>query len=120
MVFWLLAALIVFASLAPIRLRPRTGHAVAERFIAFFALSGALTLAYPRRSGLVFCVIALTAVGLEAAQTLAAGRHPRVLDAVEKVAGAAAGVVVAGAAVAILERPRRDGAAAGAFDQSDG
>ncbi len=90
----------VFATLAPAGLRPRTGHAALERFAAFLALGALLTWALPRRPGWAFALVCLAATALELAQKLAPGRHARLHDALEKMAGGVSGVVLAAALIA--------------------
>ena len=107
--FWLLAAAIGFVTLAPIHLRPQTGHVFLERFAAFLALGAAFVAAYPNRTRLALVVIPLIAVALEAMQTLVPSRHGEVLDALEKVGGGLTGIVVAAIAIAASERNRRQG-----------
>ncbi|MDQ2861414.1 MAG: VanZ family protein [Pseudomonadota bacterium] len=107
--FWLLVAAITFVTLSPIQFRPRTGHAVLERFGAFFALGAAFMTAYPKRLPTAVGVVSLIAVALEAMQRLVPSRHGEVLDALEKLAGGLAGVAVAALAFGLSERFRRDG-----------
>ncbi|HTX50343.1 MAG TPA: hypothetical protein VME40_13240 [Caulobacteraceae bacterium] len=105
-VAWTLLAYIVFVTLSPIALRPRTGHVFAERFLAYAALGLAFSVAYPKRSGWVVVVVALAAILPEAAQTLVPGRHARMLDGAEKLAGGMTAVVVAAVSRTLIERGR--------------
>ncbi len=91
----MLLAFVVFVTLSPIQLRPRTGHPVLERFVAFLMVSGAYTLALPRRAGLIAVLMVAAAFVLEAAQQLAPTRDPDVRDALVKSFGALAGVAAA-------------------------
>jgi len=91
----LLLAFVVFVTLSPIQLRPRTGHPVLERFAAFLLVSGAYTLALPRRAGLIAVSMVAAAVLLEAAQSLSPTRDPDVRDALVKSLGALVGVATA-------------------------
>ena len=100
-VFIALVGFVAFATLAPVGLRPRTGHVVLERVAAFFVLGAVLTLALPRRPGWALAVVCLAAVGLELAQKLAPGRHARLPDALEKMAGGVSGVAVAVAVITV-------------------
>jgi len=102
----LLLVFIVFATLSPINLRPRTGHPNLERFAAFLILGAAYTLALPRRAGLVAICLVVGAFGLEAAQRWAPTRDPDLNDALVKSLGALAGVAIAKFADAGLERRR--------------
>ena len=92
---WLVLAGLVIVTLVPIELRPHSGlSAQAERFIAFAVAGCCLALAYPRRPLLAILLLGLFAVGLEAAQFLAATRHPGVPDILAKLLGAAAGLAL--------------------------
>lgn len=103
---WSALAVILFATLSPLGLRPRVpsvGVGV-ERFGAFALLTATLGFAYPRwRWRLLACVVVL-AIGLEWLQTLEATRHGRPLDALEKIAGAVAGTLAALFADRLLAR----------------
>ncbi len=105
-VAWILLAAIALSTLSPISLRPQTGHVFLERFLAFVALGGAFTVGYPRRIRFAICITLLAAVGLEAAQLLAPGRHARVIDASEKLAGGLVGLVLGAAFLALLAKLR--------------
>lgn len=92
---WALLGAIAFVTLSPIDLRPDTGHAVAERIFAFAALGAAFGVGYPRRLPFAIAVTFAASLGLEAAQLLAPGRHARLIDASEKLAGGLVGVTLA-------------------------
>jgi VanZ family protein len=92
---WLLLAAIAFVTLSPIELRPDTGHVISERVFAFIALGATFGAGYPRRLPFGAAVTLAAAIGLEAAQFLAPGRHPRLVDAGEKLAGGLVGVAIA-------------------------
>ena len=92
---WLLLGAIAFVTLSPIDLRPDTGHVISERVLAFIALGAAFGAVYPRRLPFAVAVTLAAAVGLEAAQFLTPGRHPRLVDAGEKLAGGLAGLAIA-------------------------
>lgn len=98
---WILLVAIALATLSPINFRPQTGHVFLERFLAFVALGAAFIVGYPRRTRFAVCITVLAAVGLEAAQLLAPGRHARVIDAGEKLAGGLVGLML-GAAFSML------------------
>jgi len=107
----LLLAFIVFATLSPIHLRPKTGHPNLERFAAFLILGAAYTLALPRHARRIAVCLVVGAFALEAAQSFAPTRDPDVKDAIVKSLGALAGVVIAQLADVGLERlkgQRRD------------
>jgi VanZ family protein len=104
----LLLAFVVFATLSPIHLRPKTGHPNLERFAAFLVLGSAYTLALPRRAGLVAVCLVVGAFALEAAQRWAPTRDPDVNDALMKALGALAGVTITRVADIGLERWRAE------------
>jgi hypothetical protein len=88
-----LLAGIVYATLAPIELRPHAGGVETERFAAFLAFGLCLALGFPRRPGLVLLAVAVTAVSLELAQLIDPSRHGRLGDALVKLAGGWTGAV---------------------------
>lgn len=96
---WSAVAAIAFVTLAPIESRPHFpgSDPDIERFLAFLLLSGALSLAYPRRFALVIVLAIGFVIGLEAAQFFEPTRHGRPHDAIVKVLG-----VMAGGALAFL------------------
>ena len=85
-------AIIVYATLVPISLRPSSGHVHPERVLAFFALGATFSVAFPRRWAWVVVAVVVIACGLEYAQTFIPTRDGRMLDAVEKSAGGLTGV----------------------------
>ena len=101
---WTLLAALTVATLGPISLRPKTGHVVLERFLAFLMLGAAFGVGYPRRMPFAAAVTIFAAAGLEAAQLLVSGRHARLIDASEKLAGGVAGLALAAIYLALLAR----------------
>jgi VanZ family protein len=101
---WVLLAAIAFATLSPIDLRPQTGHDIAERVLPFAALGAAFGVGYPRRLLFGVTITLAAAIGLEAAQLLAPGRHARLIDACEKLAGGLLGVTLAAMWLALSAR----------------
>jgi hypothetical protein len=94
--FWLTLAYVAFVTLSPIELRPETDLGPnEERFIAFAVVSVFLMLGYPRQRLAWFVGLVATAGLLEASQNLVEGRHGRWHDFDIKVAGAAAGSLIA-------------------------
>lgn len=92
---WLVLAGLVIVTLVPIELRPHSGLSTqAERFLAFAVAGCCLALAYPRRPLLAILLLGLFVAGLEAAQFLAATRHPGLPDIMAKALGGAAGLVL--------------------------
>ncbi len=98
--------MIVFATLSPLELRPHVPgfRPDGERFLAYFAASALLILAYPQRRLVVLGTIIAIALGLEWLQTLEATRHGRPHDAAVKVIGTAIGAGMAMLCEHILRR----------------
>jgi hypothetical protein len=89
---WALLLGIVFVTLSPLGLRPETGVSPRlERFVAFFILSAAFTLAYPRHLVRVLLLVAIAAIGLELLQLIVPSRDARLSDMLVKLFGGAAG-----------------------------
>lgn len=102
---WSAVLIIAFVTVTPIGSRPHIPDAGPdiERFLAFVLLAGALSVAYPRRRGLVLALTIGLAIGLEAAQLLEPTRHGRPHDAIVKILGAVAGAALA----ALMDRLAR-------------
>jgi VanZ like family len=91
---WALLALIACATISPIQDRPTLLTSSSFEHLAAFAVLGALFyLVYPRHIAFVCLIVLGSAVVLELVQLLTPDRHGRVPDAVEKIAGGAAGIV---------------------------
>src|ERR1700710_2852457 len=92
-------AVICFATLAPIELRPggsSEGIGVTpERFTAFALLGALMAASFPRRSFVVVLAVIGIAVVLEALQLLIPSRHGQLWDALVKSIGGVSGVAVA-------------------------
>ena len=85
----------IYFKLAPILMGMKMRSYTHFEHVLAFALLGALfTVAYPRRLLLVFCVVCGGAVVLELAQTLTPDRHGTLIDALEKMAGGATGIML--------------------------
>lgn len=86
----------LYYKLAPYLMHPamRT-YAHFEHIIAFFFLGALFAFAYPKRPILVCCIVLGAALGLEFLQTITPDRHGTLIDALEKVAGGAAGILLA-------------------------
>ncbi|WP_065756003.1 VanZ family protein [Bradyrhizobium paxllaeri] len=86
----------IYFKLAPYLMRPamRT-YAHFEHVIAFAILGALFWFAYPRRLILVCCIVFGAAVLLEVLQTITPDRHGTLIDALEKMAGGAAGILCA-------------------------
>lgn len=104
---WLTLAVIVFATLSSLEMRPRIGGAVhLERFGAFWLLGFLFAAGYSRRIVTVLVLVVAVAVGLELFQLLSPGRHARLSDMLVKVAGGAGGVATCWLASRLLPRFR--------------
>lgn len=84
-------AIIVYATLSPIQLRPQTGYVGLEREAAFALFGAVLMLAFPDQPWAIVAAIVAIAVGLELTQRLTRDRHGKVLDAVQKIVGGMVG-----------------------------
>ena len=92
---WASLALVAIAALAPIEFRPTSSlPPTMERFGAFAAVGLAFALAYPRQFWLAALIVIGAAVVLEVLQVLAPSRHGRPADALVKVVGATAGLIL--------------------------
>lgn len=93
---WLLLAFIVFSTVSPIGMRPHDVLPVqVDRALAFFLLSGAFVVGYPRHWLIIGAACIASAFAIEALQFLSATRHPQLIDASVKAVGAALGVSAA-------------------------
>jgi VanZ family protein len=86
----------IYFKLAPILMGPemRT-YAHFEHVLAFALLGALFAYAYPHKLLLVCYVVLGGAVLLELAQTMTPDRHGTLVDALEKMAGGAAGILFA-------------------------
>ena len=86
----------IYFKLAPYLLRPAMQtYAHFEHVIAFACLGVLFCFAYPRRPVLVCVIVFGAAAVLEIMQTLTPDRHGTWIDALEKMAGGAAGIIFA-------------------------
>jgi hypothetical protein len=88
---WAALIAIIFMTLSPIGLRPETGHAGPERFVAYAVLSTLFMSAYPRHFTRIMIFVLTIALSLELAQHLTPDRHGHIADALEKLGGGVAG-----------------------------
>ena len=101
----------IYYKLAPILLRPEMKtYARYEHIIAFAVLGAVFCFAYPRHLAIVCAIVFGSAVLLELLQTLTPDRHGTLMDAIEKIAGGACGVIFAKSALAIFQRRAGAGA----------
>ena len=92
---WLCVAILIFVTLCPIGLRPKTGLPNFERPAAYFLTGSAFLIAYARRWPLVIIGVAVLAATLEGAQYFIPTRDPRLVDAMVKIAGGETGIACA-------------------------
>jgi hypothetical protein len=86
----------IYFKLAPILMRPDMRmYAHFEHIIAFAVIGALFSFAYPRRILLVYCIVVGGAAMLEVLQTFTPDRHGTLVDAFEKMAGGAAGIMFA-------------------------
>jgi VanZ family protein len=86
----------IYFKLAPYLMRPAMQtYAHFEHVIAFAILGALFGFAYPRRLILVCCIVFGAAAALEILQTMTPDRHGTLVDALEKMAGGAAGILFA-------------------------
>jgi VanZ family protein len=86
----------IYFKLSPILMRPEMrNYAHFEHLISFAVVGMLFSLAYPRRPFLVCCIVFGGAALLEFLQTLTPDRHGTLADALEKMAGGAAGIFLA-------------------------
>jgi VanZ family protein len=98
---WACLIFIAYATLSPASARPELTSAEAvfvvfiERFGAYALLGFLFYLAYPRRLAFVCLFVFGSAILLEMLQIFIPDRDARIVDAVEKLAGGAAGISAA-------------------------
>ena len=103
---WAALCVIAYSTLSPLGDRPILLTSTKLEHLAAFAILGTLfCLAYPRRTLAVLLIVLGSAALLELLQFLTPDRHARTLDALQKMAGGAAGVF-AGRAVLRIDRAR--------------
>src|SRR5664279_6660283 len=98
----------IYYKLAPLLMRPgMRSYAHFEHVIAFAVFGVLFAFAYPRRLIFVCSIVFISAVALEYLQTLTPDRHGRLVDAFEKVAGGALGILAAHAILWFARNRRR-------------
>lgn len=94
----------IYFKLAPMLLRPEMKtYAHFEHIIAFAILGALFCFAYPRHIAFVCAIVLGSAVLLELLQTLTPDRHGTLVDATEKIAGGAIGIILAKIVLAISQ-----------------
>lgn len=93
---WVLLVFILFVTIAPIRLRPRTiTHVNLDRSLAFAAMAFFFVLGYSQ-SPMLIAISCTVGAGLsELLQVFSPSRHARMPDALAKSVGAAVGAIAA-------------------------
>ena len=85
----------IYFKLAPILMRPEMKvYAFYEHVIAFAVVGSLFSLAYPRHAIFVGCLVIGGAALLEILQTLTPDRHGTLIDALQKIAGGATGILL--------------------------
>ena len=92
----LFALTIVYLTLGPVGIRSMSPlGAEYDRALAYAVVGALAVLSAPRRPWLAALTVVLMAVGLEVAQRFTLDRHGHLIDAVEKLVGAAIGIGIA-------------------------
>jgi VanZ family protein len=97
----------VYEAVAPIVAYPSLRAYAHFEHVAAFAIVGALfCLAYPRQTLVVCCGLFAAAALLEFSQTLTPDRHGTVMDAAEKIFGAAVGIAASRFVLTLVRDPK--------------
>jgi VanZ family protein len=112
---WGCLVFIVYATLSSLEARPELTGAgfykafftVLERFAAYAVLGILFYLAYPRNVQFVCLLVFGSAIILELLQIFIPDRDARIIDALEKLAGGAAGIVAARALLSLIKHSHR-------------
>ena len=108
---WAFLTFIAFATLSPFSLRPELTETepflvvVLEHVGAFGLLGLLFFISYPERPRTVALVILGSAVALELSQAFLPDRHARFGDALEKIVGGGAGIMLGAALLPVLTSP---------------
>jgi peptidoglycan/LPS O-acetylase OafA/YrhL len=109
---WLILAFILFATVAPIGLRPHTVTSVdLDRAGAYLLAGLVFALAYPKQWKTVAALLVLGALAIEYLQYLSPTRHPRLHDGAVKALGASLGLI-SGWAINRRREPKAEAAVA--------
>lgn len=101
---WASLAFVAVVTLSPIGMRPVLMPPGYEHFLAFAVIGLLFGLAYPRHWLLIGLAVIGSAIGLELLQLVAPGRHGRLLDLMQKIAGGVCGLTLATLITARLPR----------------
>jgi hypothetical protein len=97
----------IYFKLSPYLMRPHMHTYAHFEHVIVFAMFGAIFgFAYPRHVLLVCSVVFGTAVALELLQTVTPDRHGTLMDALDKIAGGAFGILFAKTALNFWDRRR--------------
>ncbi|TRC78517.1 hypothetical protein FJV80_24555 [Mesorhizobium sp. WSM4310] len=104
-----LLAIIVFATLSPIQMRPHVGDPNVERALAYLLFGLALGLGFPNRAARTIALVIFVAATLELMQIFDPGRHARISDGSLKALAGIFGIAAIQIClrVAVRYRPRR-------------
>ena len=111
---WACLGFIIYATLSSASARPElttTEPVIAvfvERFGAYGLLGFLFFLSYPRRITAICLIVFGSAILLELLQILTPDRDARMIDAMEKVAGGAAGILAGRVLIALADRRSRN------------
>ncbi|MER9652999.1 hypothetical protein NKJ26_05710 [Mesorhizobium sp. M0152] len=89
-----LLAIIIFATLSPIQLRPHIAEANVERALAYVLLGFALAIGFPHRLYQAAIFVIATAGVLELLQIIDPGRHAQFVDGLVKALAGIIGIAV--------------------------
>jgi len=105
---WAVLAFIAFATLSPLSMRPELTKTepdlvvIIEHVGAFGVLGILFLVGYPKSPRLVCLVVFGSAIALEVAQIFVPDRDARVVDALEKIVGGGAGILLGVALLPVL------------------
>jgi len=105
---WAFLTFIAFATLSPSSLRPELTETepllvvIIEHVGAFGLLGLLFFICYPQRPRTVALVVFGSAVALELAQAFLSDRHGRIFDALDKLVGGGAGIMLGAALLPVL------------------
>ncbi|MBZ9982121.1 MULTISPECIES: hypothetical protein [unclassified Mesorhizobium] len=104
-----LLAVIVFATLSPIQMRPHLGDPDFERALAYVLFGVAMGLGFPNRLAGTVTIVVVVATVLELMQLLEPGRHARLSDGSLKALAGILGIVVVHLSLLVASRywPRK-------------
>jgi hypothetical protein len=106
---FLLLAVIAFATLSPVQMRPHLGNPNFERALAYILFGLAMGLGFPNRVGRTLAFVVAVAAVLELMQIFDPGRHARFADGSLKAMAGMLGIITAQFILVTISRywPRR-------------